>query len=364
MFTPSRLVLARQRRAMTVTELAEATSISRRSLSAYENGHAEPNSSNLKVLAKALQVPIAYFAAGEIEPLDARSVSFRSTSKRTAKELNAALAAGRFGVEFMDWIHREFELPTPDIPTLQGHDPADAADIVRARWGLGVKPISNMVHLLEYHGVRVLRLPIDCNTVDAFSFERDVIPHVFLNHGKTPERSRFDAAHELGHLVLHSEHQDPSDAREDEDAANAFASAFLMPRKSVLGKGLLHADARRIVNAKNIWKVSAMALARRLKDLGLLTDWRYRDACINLSRMGYKRGEPQGMDSYEDSQLLSKVLQQLRRERTSLSSVAAQITVEPQELQSFVHGLAPVALDGGRRSATTTPNRTLLRAIP
>ena len=48
---------------------------------------------------------------------------------------------------------------------------------------------------------------------------------------KTAEHSRFDAAHELGHLVLHR--HGPPRGIEAERQANAFASAFLMPHGSV-----------------------------------------------------------------------------------------------------------------------------------
>lgn len=58
---------------------------------------------------------------------------------------------------------------------------------------------------------------------------------IFLNVHKSAERLRFDLAHELGHLVMHggSLHVEPG--KEKEQAANDFASAFLMPRADVLG---------------------------------------------------------------------------------------------------------------------------------
>jgi len=57
-------------------------------------------------------------------------------------------------------------------------------------------------------------------------------PFIFLNSAKSAERGRHDAAHELGHLVLHR-HGGPI-GRKAEEQANAFASAFLMPRSSIL----------------------------------------------------------------------------------------------------------------------------------
>jgi SAM-dependent methyltransferase len=35
-------------------------------------------------------------------------------------------------------------MPTADIPSLTGHDPESAAEVVRARWGLGERPIANV----------------------------------------------------------------------------------------------------------------------------------------------------------------------------------------------------------------------------
>lgn len=62
-----------------------------------------------------------------------------------------------------------------------------------------------MIHLLEAHGVRVLSLTQECREVDAFSLWLQQ-PFVFLNTQKSGEHSRFDAAHELGHLPLSGDH--------------------------------------------------------------------------------------------------------------------------------------------------------------
>lgn len=71
----------------------------------------------------------------------------------------------------------------------------------------------------------------ETRSVDAFSVWRSNKPYIFLNTVKTAEHSRFDAAHELGHLVLHK-HGGPG-GRAAEDEANRFASSFLMPSADV-----------------------------------------------------------------------------------------------------------------------------------
>ena len=90
-----------------------------------------------------------------------------------------------------------------------------------------------MIHLLERHGVRVfLACRGQRGGLDAFSFWRDGVPYVFLNTTKTPQDSGMDAAHELGHLVLHAWGGPGGRAAEEE--AKAFGSAFLLPRRSVI----------------------------------------------------------------------------------------------------------------------------------
>src|SRR5262249_44304680 len=158
----------------------------------------------------------------------------------------------------------------------------------RAEWGLGQRPVKNMVHLLERHGVRVLSLAEEGKELDAFAFWLEGHPYIFLNTMKTAERSRMDAAHELGHLVMHWREgiaHGPTLERE----AESFASAFLMPRADVQAEAPRRADLDRLVAAKKRWKVSVSALAVRMKKLGLLTGYQYRSVFIELAKRGYGR---------------------------------------------------------------------------
>ena len=56
-------------------------------------------------------------------------------------------------------MEARFRPPAPDLPTLEKHEPETAAEIVRQRWDLGERPVANVVHLLEAHGVRSSRSP-------------------------------------------------------------------------------------------------------------------------------------------------------------------------------------------------------------
>ena len=92
----------------------------------------------------------------------------------------------------------------------------------------------NLVHLLEAKGIRVFSLAGERGKqVDAYSLWCDRTPFVFLNTMKTPEHGRMDAAHELGHLVLHRHGGTHRRGRDVEMDAHQFGAAFLMPAASV-----------------------------------------------------------------------------------------------------------------------------------
>ena len=359
MLTPSRLLIARKRRGLTMTRLATMTGLSTRSISLYENGHQVPTEETLRLLAGVLDVSPGFLSAPDIDEVPEDVVSFRALSKMTARQRDRALSASRIALLINDWVDARFRLPGPDIPTLTGYEPESAAEVVRARWGLGEKPIANVLHLLEAHGVRVYSLTAENNELDALSLYWHGQPFVFLSTSKSGERGRFDAAHELGHLVLHGEHQVPHRPAAELEA-NRFAAAFLMPRASVLAHGLRNATTDRIVKAKGTWKVAAMALTHRLHELDLLTEWGYRTACVQLSRLGYRSSEPGGIPR-ESSQLLDKVFRSIRAEGETPADMATAIGITSEELQAHVFGLTLTAVTGAQNAAQ--PGRGELRLV-
>lgn len=341
MFSPVRLRLARQRRGLTLTRLAEESTISLRSLTNYENNATEqPSDESLHKLAAALDVSPEYFHRDEIEPVPVEAVSFRKLSKTSATKRDAVLSSATLALELFDVIDRHFKLPDPGIPTYDKLAPAQAAEMVRQTWGLGDKPIQNMIHLTEARGVRVMSLAHDYTDIDAFCFFRDSVPYMFVNTTKSGERQRFDVAHELGHLVLHDERDmTPKDSREREAEANGFA-AFLMPATGLHAQTMWSASIQKILAAKKHWKVSAMAMTHRLHELEMLNDWQYRSTVVALSKAGYRSSEPDGMIP-ESSQLLRKVL--FGPKGVSLGHAADELAVPSRDLSVLLQGLVPVA---------------------
>lgn len=351
-FTPSRLALARERRGLTKTALADLCGLSIRSITAYESGHQAPTPENLLRLATALRFPTTFFERNSIEPLPVSNASFRALSRMTASKRNQALAAGRIALELAAWIEERFSLPTVHVPQYEDVDSETAAETVREVWALGAKPVTNMVHLLEAHGVRVFSLAEDTRDVDAFSFWLDDQPYVFLNTMKSSERSRMDAAHELGHLVLHARQKGPT-GRQAEQEAQAFGSAFLMPRSMVIAHAPRNPRLEELVQAKHRWKVAISNLAYRMHAVGVLSEWQYRSLFKEMSRRGYRSSEPEPM-AREASQIFTKVFQALRTEGVSATHVAHDLSIPTDELGKLIFGLVPTLVKGGGQAQRST----------
>jgi Zn-dependent peptidase ImmA (M78 family) len=312
----------------------------------YEAGDA-PGPDAMARAAQILRFPESFFFGDDLEEIDASAVSFRSMARMTASNRDEALGQGAICILLNDWLNRRFSMPKPALPNVRLATPEAAAAIVRTEWGLGTRPISNMVHLLESKGVRVFSLSVVAREVDAFSMWKDETPFVMLNVQKSSEHSRFDAAHELAHLVLHR--QGAPIGKEAESEANRFASAFLMPDADVLAHATLNPSISALLQMKKRWKVSLAALNYRIHQLKLTTDYHYRNLCIQISRIGARTTEI-GSIPRESSQLFAKILEMLAKDGVARSQVASELSITSDELDAMMFGLTFTALRGGKRT--------------
>jgi Zn-dependent peptidase ImmA (M78 family) len=349
MFNPSRLVLARKRRGLTKVALGRSAGLSARVLSDYESGRAVPSDDAVEAIASVTVFPPSFFHRPDVDDLATEWVSFRSLSTMTAGQRDAALNAGALAFELCEWIEKHFELPAPHLPNLSDFAPADAATALRTHWGIGLQPIGNLVHLLESEGVRVFSLSERVKQVDAYSLWYRDLPFVFLNTMKTPEHSRMDAAHELGHLVLHR-HGVPR-GHDAEKEAQAFAASFLMPESSVRAavQAPFAPSLHELASLKLRWRVSLAALAHRLYSLGLITEYTYRKIFISLSRYGRTK-EPNGIER-ETSQVFAKVFAELKAEGVTKADAAKDLDLYTNDVEALIFGLSmtPVSEQGYSR---------------
>lgn len=365
-FNPARLDLARRRRSLTQTELAERVGIDRRTLFGYDVGEFLPSDRIVKRIAAALDFPATFFFGEDIDEPTPDNASFRAMTKLKAPMRDAALAQGSLALMLGGWIEERFSLPMATLPDLSREPtPEAAAAALRNEWGWGEQPIKNVIHLLESKGVRLFSMDFDARKVDAFSLWQGGTPLILLNQYKSAERARFDACHELAHLVLHRHGSHRGSTRVYEREAHEFASAFLMPRGSILASAPRFATVPGLVKLKRKWGVSVAALAHRLNQLGLVTEWQYRTLYVEITKRGYRTAEPEPMER-ETSQVLSKVFTMLRGEGIGKESAAQALDLSPRELDRMMFGLTIMGLHGGSKkegppTLARRPKRTIVK---
>lgn len=338
-FNGLRLSLARKRRRLTAKGLAEQSSLAPMTITRLEKGENEPEPETVQVLANVLRYPKDFFYRDDPDFVDPEIVSFRSLKRMTARERDAATTAGQLGLELAEWVDAEFSLPDVNLIDLgRIGDPELAAQSLRRHWKLGEKPIDDLIGLLETKGVFILSIAEAVKDMDAFSFWKNGRAFIFLSCTKTPERSLFDTAHELAHLVLHK-HAGKKSSPEAEKEADAFASAFLMPKNdviSVVPRRFITAD--KIIQKKTRWRVSAMALAYRLRSIGMVSEWNYKTLCIELTKRGYRTAEPIGI-TREQSRVWRKILSALWAEGITKDDIAKDLCIPVEEIEVLLSGL-------------------------
>jgi len=368
-FVPARLEMARAIRQMTATDLAAAANISAPWISQIENVKKTPGPDLVRELARVLNFPVEFFYRPVKSQPPSDAFHFRATSKLAKKDEATARSLSTLAIELSDWIEEIYRSPAPDVPELQDLIDSDdelapdqAAEALRGAWGLGVAPIKNLLQLLESRGAKVYSAGGPLQAIDAFSFRHGATPVIFLNVHKSAERLRFDLAHELGHLVMHggSLHVEPG--KEKEQAANDFASSFLMPRSDVIGaihgNNLMLED---VLMLKRRWRVSAMALNLRAHRLGIISDWTYGTLAKQLSMAGFRRGEPGSDLRAESSSLLTQVMSDMRSRGQGFADIARVLGVRAQDIQDLMLGIVTFAIqgDGAGRSRGTAQLRDI-----
>ncbi len=340
---PTRIILARRLKRLSKTQLAKTLDVSQATVGLWEDG-ARDATGSISQIAKALGQPEKFFTGSDVPVTESSSVTFRKRQSATrASRDRAASAIDMAAGVLLPAVASVFErFPEPDVPDFCGLSPEAAAEATRRHWGLGDGPIKNMVAQLEARGVRVFWVTEENPALSAFCRWVDGQPFVILNTAKRDGcRSRFDAAHELAHLVLHRDTDfDKADARIYEGEADAFASAFLMP-KATFTKGMPNIfDHRLLLSKKKVWGVSVQAMVRRLKDAGVLAPWQYERAYKRMSAWGWRSNAEPLAGEMELSHVHWKLCDRLAEEDIDPMAYAEKVGVSWETIEEMMPVLA------------------------
>jgi len=303
-----RLREAREGRAMSLDDLEAKSGISRSMLYAYEQGAHQPRPEALARLSLALNVRPNFLSMNVPEPEPAPIFMRHFRSKASAKQLLAVQRQMPWVRDVVRFIEERAELPSVNLPDFYPpSDPRDitaeqieqAATAIRRHWGLGDGVIRDVIKLVENNGCIVVPELIDCEAIDAFSqwstFGRPFI--VMNSHQITGVRWRVDAAHELGHLVLHRMvdrrfiEANPWTHKLIEKQAFRFAGAFLMP-EATFRKSLACITLDNLLVAKAHWFLSVGVQLQRAEDIGMIDNEAAKKLWANRNRRGWRMKEP------------------------------------------------------------------------
>jgi len=172
-------------------------------------------------------------------------------------------------------------------------DPIEAARQVRKALHLQGGPFLHLVRSVERLGVITIPLPElrDCDAFAVWAGPARTYPVIGMVVGKANDRTRMNVAHELGHLVLHRDLL--GGTQELETHAYRFAAELLMPANDIAEDiSSEKLTLFRLASLKKKWQVSMQALARRARDLDVISDRQFRYLMQQMSIKGWRTEEP------------------------------------------------------------------------
>lgn len=305
-FIGERLMQAREARGLTAVSLAEMIGVRSANISNYERKKQTPSAEVMERIAGVLNQPQAFF----LRPIAVASegVWWRSMSAAAKGARVRALARHSWLREIIAYLSEFVEFPdvnlpdfTPpdDIREIRMEDIEGIALDCRRFWNVGMGPVADIVLLLENNGIIVSRGELAAEKLDAYSQRPTDSAHplVFIGSDKaSAARNRFDAAHELGHLVLHrnvdaERISGSATFRLIEDQAHRFAAAFNLPAEEFANQ-LWAPTLDAFLALKPHWKVAIGAMIMRCGQLGIVTDEQATRLWINMSRRRWRTREP------------------------------------------------------------------------
>jgi Zn-dependent peptidase ImmA (M78 family)/transcriptional regulator with XRE-family HTH domain len=343
-FSGPRLRLARLRAGLTLRELGERTDLTHAAISQFENERSRPSGAVVAKLAIATGVPrrFLFFTQREVSASGQESTHFRSLRSTSKQARGQAWAQSELVLDLAAALDRHVHLPDVNLPALPitadatRRDIAAAADELRAAWSLEDGPVGHLVRHMESHGILVARLPVADRGIDAFSHYQSDRPVVVLGGSKgDAARSRFDAAHELGHLVGHPD-ADPGGAHEQQ--ANSFAAELLMPEAMITEELPRRFDLHTYARLKHRWGVSIAALLYRAKTLAVISETSYRRSVITMSQRYGRVQEPFPLDDSEQPALLATAINMAA---DTLESIADEMGLPVDDARTIIGSYRP-----------------------
>lgn len=283
-FESERLSQILAARRLSQAQLASLVGVSPATVSKWRSGNQAPERETLERLAGVVNVTPEWFT---------RAPSAKVSLPLFRSNASAHVAARAMLEARMEWAQdvalalSEFvDYPTLNLPTRQFKEPDEitpdeielAASECRDLWRIGRTAVPDLALAIEGAGVVLIREETGISQIEGLSAWSDALgrPLVLLSADKdNGYRSRFDLAHELGHLILHRFIPRPTERdrhKQLEQQAHCFAGAFLLPAETFANEVRTPVTLDDLLLLKRRWGVSVAAIVMRLRALKILDE--------------------------------------------------------------------------------------------
>ena len=385
-FNGSRIALIRSIKNISSTKLAEEIGVTKQTISQYENNIITPTPDRILAISNVLGFPPKFFFEGKSESFSAGLAYCRATTT-TARNIKSrqthidVLKAYiyRFFSQYIDYPSQDILIQCmKDISELS--DIEQIANTVRQSLELNDRPVQNMVYLLQNIGIVVTSFSEEVSHLDAISHitvltnqkgENECYYFTTFNTLKTtPARLNFTLAHELGHWILghiSSDDKTPADIeyRGNENDANQFAAAFLLPKEAFLKDLDNPTSLKSYLHLKLKWHVSIAMMIRRAYMLGQLSPSQYQYLFRQIGIKKWRTCEPGDMEELPSASLFSAAVDILDKHRIILKNelihyLNQNCFTAKQDTFEFLLGLKSHELD----SKPTSPEKKIEFKLP
>jgi Zn-dependent peptidase ImmA (M78 family) len=288
-FNPNMLALAREAKGYTQKDLAGHLGCTQSRLSKIEAGELMPQQADIENFVRVLDQDREFFSRQDATT--PASVSFyRKTQTLPLKMLrqcNAQMNVRRLQIERQVGRAKLGSRELPYLPPDSHGGAKIVAQKLRQEWDLKPGAVQHLTKLVEDAGCVVVDFSFPSSKLDGLSIRASQRPPIiFINKNLAKSRQRLSLAHELGHLVMHT---NPHEHVEDE--AWEFAAEFMMPADEI-GPKLERLNLDKLGQLKHEWGVSMQAILQRAKKLGKITDSYNQFLWIQIGKCGYRKNEP------------------------------------------------------------------------
>jgi Zn-dependent peptidase ImmA (M78 family) len=288
-FNSQMLILAREASGFTQRELADKIACNQGRVSKIEADEFVPHESDIQSFVRVLNRNREFFfQSGEAMPA---SVSFyrktQSLPLRMLRRCNAEMNVRRLGIEQQIGQLKLGTRQLPFYPPEKNGGASIVAQKLRQEWNLNRGTVPQLTRLVEDAGCVVIDYSFPSTKLDGLCIRApQKAPIIFLHKDLPKSRRRLSLAHELGHLIMHT---NPHERVEDE--AWDFAGEFLMPSTEIQ-KQLERLTLDKLCRLKKEWGVSMQSILYRANKLGQISESYYRFLWMQIGKCGYRMNEP------------------------------------------------------------------------